>query len=90
TLLARFKKANVYLVNVRVPREYESHVNALMAEAAKKHKNVHLIDWYSASEGHTNYFAYDGIHLEYEGSKALSDLIQSRIKKHHKTATSSS
>ncbi|REH78188.1 acyltransferase [Staphylococcus felis] len=90
TLLARFKKANVYLVNVRVPREYESHVNALMAEAAKKHKNVHLIDWYSASEGHTDYFAYDGIHLEYEGSKALSDLIQSRIKKHHETATSSS
>lgn len=78
-LLQRFNKANVYFVNVRVPRDYESHVNSLIAEAAKEHKNVHLVDWYSASEGQTEYFAYDGIHLEYEGSKALSQLIQEEI-----------
>ncbi|MGV3244789.1 acyltransferase family protein [Staphylococcus sp. 11261D007BR] len=86
-LLQRFDKANVYFVNVRVPRDYESHVNSLIAEAAKKHKNVHLVDWYSASEGHTEYFAYDGIHLEYEGSKALSELVQQEIKKKHEASS---
>ena len=28
-----------------------------------------------ASEGHSEYFAYDGIHLEYSGVKALSNEI---------------
>ncbi|WP_439895594.1 SGNH/GDSL hydrolase family protein, partial [Staphylococcus warneri] len=64
--------ADIYLINVRVPRDYESNNNKLLAQAEKKHKNVHLVDWYKASEGHQEYFAYDGIHLEYSGVKALS------------------
>ena len=46
----------------------------------KKRSNVHLVDWYKASAGHPEYFAYDGIHLEYAGSKALTDLIVKRWK----------
>ena len=65
----------MYLVNTRVPRSYESHVNELMAKAAKNKKNVTLIDWYSRSKGHTEYFAPDGIHLENDGVEALTDEI---------------
>lgn len=70
-----FGKADIYLVNTRVPRSYEGHVNQLMKEAAEKHKNVKLVDWYKRSAGHSEYFAPDGIHLEWSGVKALSDEI---------------
>lgn len=80
-LIDKFGKAQVYLVNTRVPRSYESHVNELMAKAAKNKKNVTLIDWYSRSKGHTEYFAPDGIHLENDGVEALTDEILKNIKK---------
>ncbi|MEJ7312193.1 acyltransferase, partial [Staphylococcus epidermidis] len=68
-------------VNTRVPRSYEGHVNELMADAAKKHKNVKLVDWYKRSEGHTEYFAPDGIHLGNSGVEALTDEILKNMKK---------
>ncbi|NWK84580.1 acetyltransferase [Staphylococcus sp. GSSP0090] len=80
-LISKFGKANVYLINTRVPRSYEDHVNQVMADAAKKHSNVTLIDWYQRSEGHSNYFAPDGIHLEPSGVNALTDEILKHIKK---------
>ena len=52
-----------------------------MAEAAKDKKNVTLIDWYSRSKGHTEYFAPDGIHLENDGVEALTDEILKSIKR---------
>ena len=82
-LIGKFGKAQVYLVNTRVPRSYENHVNTLMAEAAKDKKNVTLIDWYSRSKGHTEYFAPDGIHLENDGVDALTDEILKSIKRNN-------
>ena len=79
-LLDSFGKADIYLVSIRVPRDYEGRINKLIYEAAEKRSNVHLVDWYKASAGHPEYFAYDGIHLEYAGSKALTDLIVKRWK----------
>ena len=54
-----------------------------MAEAAKDKKNVTLIDWYSRSKGHTEYFAPDGIHLENDGVEALTDEILKSIKRNN-------
>lgn len=56
SLLEQFGEADIYLVNTRVPRSYESHVNQVLAKAAKKRANVTLVDWYSRSENHTEYF----------------------------------
>lgn len=81
SLIDKLGKADIYLVNVRVPRPYEKHVNDLLAQATKEHSNVKLIDWYKASEGHTEYFAPDGIHLEQKGVNALIDQILTAIKK---------
>lgn len=80
-LINRLGEADIYLINVRVPRPYEQHVNDLLAQAAKEHSNVKLINWYEASEGHTEYFAPDGIHLEQKGVEALTDQIINALKK---------
>lgn len=74
-LISKFGDAKIYLVNTRVPRNYETHVNSLMADAAKNRQNVTLVDWHKRSEDHSEYFAPDGIHLEYSGVQALTDEI---------------
>lgn len=85
SLLKQFGEADIYLVNTRVPRSYESHVNQVLAKAAKKRANVTLVDWYSRSENHTEYFAPDGIHLQPPGVRALTNSIIQAIEKNHGT-----
>ncbi|MDT0892718.1 acyltransferase family protein [Staphylococcus pseudintermedius] len=85
SLLEQFGEADIYLVNTRVPRSYESHVNQVLAKAAKKRANVTLVDWYSRSENHTEYFAPDGIHLQPPGVRALTNSIIQAIEKNHGT-----
>ncbi|MCE5473848.1 acetyltransferase [Staphylococcus pseudintermedius] len=85
SLLEQFGEADIYLVNTRVPRSYESHVNQVLAKAAKKRANVTLVDWYSRSENHTEYFAPDGIHLQPPGVRALTNSIIQAIEKNHDT-----
>ncbi|EMU9945789.1 acetyltransferase [Staphylococcus pseudintermedius] len=85
SLLEQFGEADIYLVNTRVPRSYESHVNQVLAKAAKKRANVTLVDWYSRSENHTKYFAPDGIHLQPPGVRALTNSIIQAIEKNHGT-----
>ncbi|EKF8744038.1 acetyltransferase [Staphylococcus pseudintermedius] len=81
SLLEQFGEADIYLVNTRVPRSYESHVNQVLAKAAKKRANVTLVDWYSRSENHIEYFAPDGIHLQPPGVRALTNSIIQAIEK---------
>ncbi|MCI2773507.1 acyltransferase family protein [Staphylococcus petrasii] len=83
-LISKFGKALIYLVNTRVPRDWQDNVNKQLADAAKTHKNVTLVDWYKRSEGHSEYFASDGVHLENSGVEALSDEILKEIKKNTK------
>jgi len=78
-IIQHFGNANIYLINTRVPRDYEMHVNQVIGDVAKRHNNVYIIDWYKASQGHTEYFAYDGIHLEKKGIEALSNIIVKKI-----------
>lgn len=85
SLLEQFGEADIYLVNTRVPRSYESHVNQVLAKAAKKRANVTLVDWYSRSENHIEYFVPDGIHLQPPGVRALTNSIIQAIEKNHGT-----
>ncbi|QLK85689.1 acyltransferase family protein [Staphylococcus sp. 17KM0847] len=80
-LIKMFDKADVYVINTTVPRDYQGHVNDLLAKTAKKHKNVTLVDWYSAGIGHTEFFAYDGIHLEHPGIERLVQELDKEIEK---------
>lgn len=54
-------------------------VNVRLNNLASSHSNLHIIDWYSISRGHSEYFAYDGIHLTGEGRKIYTDTIYNAI-----------
>lgn len=82
-LIASFEDADIYFVNTRVPRDWEGNVNEHINQVEEKYDNVTLIDWHSYSEGHTEYFAPDGVHLLPKGVEALGDLIIDTIEAQH-------
>lgn len=57
------------------------NVNVSLSELAKKHDNLYIIDWYSISKGHTDYFYSDGIHLTGIGRKEYTKAIYNAIYK---------
>lgn len=65
----------IWLVNTRSPRDWVQATNNELADAAKRHDNVHLIDWYAASEGRGDLFDGDGTHLTDEGAQVYVNLI---------------
>lgn len=70
----------VYLVNCRVPRPWETNVNQTLEEVVKSVPHTVLIDWYSASAGHPEYFANDGVHLTKIGGETYANLLVEHIK----------
>ena len=70
----------VYLVNCRVPRSWETNVNQTLEEVVKSVPHTVIIDWYSASEGHPEYFANDGVHLTKIGGETYANLLVEHIK----------
>lgn len=74
-LIDAFGDAEIYFVNTRVPRSWESSVNEHLEEAGNEHANVTIIDWYSHSEGKTEYFSTDGVHLLPQGIESMTDFI---------------
>ena len=52
----------------------------MLDEVASKHDNVHVIDWFAASDGHDNYLASDGVNLtKKKGASAYVELISSAL-----------
>lgn len=80
-LLDSFSAANVYLVNVHVPRAWERDVNKTLKRKAEERDNVTLIDWYSTAIEHPEFFTEDGVHLESEGIEALVSIIDIALNK---------
>lgn len=79
-LISLFGDSKVYVVNTNVPRDWKKSVNEKLSKVANTHKNVQLIDWNCRAEGNTDYFAYDGIHLERKGVQALVSEINKHLK----------
>lgn len=74
-LIKDLENKKVYLVNCRVPRQWETSVNQTLEEVVKSVPNTVLVDWYSASEGHPEYFAQDGVHLTRTGGETYANLL---------------
>jgi peptidoglycan/LPS O-acetylase OafA/YrhL len=70
----------VFFVNVRAPREWEGPNNKVILNGVKRYDNAYLIDWYSASAGHPEYFVKDGVHLTPAGIRVYTSLIANKIK----------
>jgi peptidoglycan/LPS O-acetylase OafA/YrhL len=69
----------IVLINTRVPKPWESVVNHLLGQAAEDHANIKLVDWYTASSGHNEYFYSDGVHLQQAGVQAYASLVADAV-----------
>lgn len=56
-----------------------TYVNDRLASLANEFTNLHIIDWNSISKGHSEYFAYDGIHLTSTGRDVFTKAIYDSI-----------
>jgi len=69
----------IVIVNTRVPKPWESVVNQILAQAAAADPKIRLVNWYSASSGHNEYFYPDGVHLKEAGVQAYLSLVVSTV-----------
>ena len=53
--------------------------NEDIIEYAQNHDNLHVVDWATASSGHGEYFAGDGIHLAAPGRVAYAETVMDAI-----------
>ncbi|PKR84217.1 acyltransferase family protein [Heyndrickxia camelliae] len=70
----------VIFVNTRVPRPWQNIVNTALKEAAAKYSNASLVDWYSSSTNHNEYFEPDGVHLNPKGASTYASLVANKVK----------
>lgn len=72
-------KRPVYFVTIRCPYPQQDSNNQLFRDVASKNKNVGIIDWLGASDGHPEYLYDDGIHLTPSGRDAYAALIRAAL-----------
>ena len=78
-------KRKVFWINVHVPTRYwQKPVNDLLRQGAKRYHNLIIIDWYSYSKAHPDWFYGDHTHPNIKGSKYYSAFITKTIVKHSK------
>ena len=65
----------LYIVNGRIAQFWCKDNNEIIAKAVSEHPNAILIDWYTASTGHDDYYEEDGIYLTLLGQKAYAETI---------------
>ncbi|GGG83477.1 acyltransferase family protein [Paenibacillus radicis (ex Gao et al. 2016)] len=73
------KERKVFLVNTRVPRDWQNKVNEMIGDFAEDKSNVNLIDWFAASEDAKDYFGDDGVHLKKAGAKAYAEMVAAAL-----------
>ena len=80
-LVKQFDKADIYFVNIKVPRAWEKTVNTALKETQEKYSNVKLIDWYSVANSTKDLFEPDRVHLNQEGIAEMVTLIEKNLKR---------
>ena len=80
-LVKVFDKADIYFVNIKVPRAWEKTVNTALKEAKEKHSNVTIIDWYTVANSGKDLFEPDRVHLNQTGIKEMITLIEKNLKR---------
>jgi peptidoglycan/LPS O-acetylase OafA/YrhL len=66
----------VVIVNASVPRSWEKQNNKVIAKVTPDYPNVVVADWKSASDGRSDYFVSDGVHLTSSGAAAFAEVIR--------------
>jgi peptidoglycan/LPS O-acetylase OafA/YrhL len=75
-IMAELKDARqIVVVNLKVPRPWETFNNRMLAANVKTYTNAVLVDWHGASSDRPKLFWNDGIHVRPEGARVYADLI---------------
>ena len=74
-------KRIVVFVNTRSPQPWVGPTNQAIANAAKRYKNVRVVDWYGYSANRNELFDGDGTHLSTTGVTEYLKLIHDAVKK---------
>ena len=74
-------KRIVVFVNTRSPQPWVGQTNQALANAAKRYKNVRVVDWYGYSANRNELFDGDGTHLSTTGVTEYLKLIHDAVKK---------
>ena len=70
----------VLFTTVRVDKGWQDQVNQALRDAASRHpKQVKIVDWYGASNGHRDWFYSDGTHVNPTGAQAYANLLGSAV-----------
>ena len=73
-------QSQIVVVNTAVPRPWRDSNNALIAEFAAQNAKVRIVDWAAISNGHPEYFAPDGVHLQPAGIRVYVAAILEALK----------
>jgi hypothetical protein len=70
---------HVFLVTVRVPMEWEEPNNDVLHKCAARADNAFVIRWFAYSDGHPEWFAEGGYHLNEEGQAAYAAFLDANV-----------
>ncbi len=75
-------KRQVYWINVRVPtKAWQNTTNDALKAGARKYKNLHVIDWFSYSNAHDEWFYKDRVHPTPNGAMYYATFVTKQILK---------
>ncbi|ROY64266.1 acyltransferase family protein [Enterococcus faecium] len=77
--MSLLKDKKVYWVNIKAPTGWEDTINATLAKLPNQYSNITMIDWYSESKNHPEFFYDDETHLNESGRTAYAKYIASVI-----------
>jgi peptidoglycan/LPS O-acetylase OafA/YrhL len=72
-------KRQVFFINAREPRPWETEVNQRLAADVKKYENAHLLDWHKFGGSQDDWFTVDGIHLTGPGALGYAGFIRAHL-----------
>lgn len=70
----------LFILSVHAPYvSWESTNNEEINAFIEANPNTYLIDWYTASTGHSEYFYDDETHVNTTGAQALAECIKNAV-----------
>ncbi|EGP4836968.1 acetyltransferase [Enterococcus faecium] len=77
--MSLLKDKKVYWVNIKAPTGWQETINATLAKLPNQYSSITMIDWYSESQNHPEFFYDDETHLNESGRTAYAKYIASVI-----------
>jgi peptidoglycan/LPS O-acetylase OafA/YrhL len=69
----------VVFINDKVPRSWEQPNDSVIASGVQRYPSARLVDWYTASVGHPEYFYDDQYHVRPDGAAIYASLVAQAV-----------